>query len=360
MKLQNAIQPSAHQIQQRAYQLWCERRRAHGHETSDWLIAKDLLFIEQNYECVAFYKFVDQKKTTIAKPVDITDQTNRYCRFCKKTKNEGLAFGRKAHALPESLGNKAVFGWNECDQCNSIFSDYETSLCNALALPLSLLMIRGKNGMRTYSSPSGLKIKPVDGTLKYGQHDKARAGQEPSVKIELATGKMTTQEFDAKTTYPVKNFKLLVKCALSVIPKELLECFTETADWITNTDHSVKPKGCEKLGAYVSHLPGPLISLVGSASVYIRKNPVQLPGCLFLMRVRNMAFQIAIPLCNRDWFLEESRVPFIPPFPNFHSEYGPAIPEPVSMDEPGKVSVSYYAEQSFGISKAAVTLLEKS
>ena len=343
--------PTDQEIRERSFHYW-EKRGGHGYDQVDWLNAKRMLFIEQNYDLTAQYEYVDRAKKVIGKPDDITDQSGRWCRFCRKAKSDGLTFGIKAHAIPESIGNKKLFSWNECDDCNRKTNDYETSFSDSIAIPLSLMLVRGKNGLKTYSSPSGLKINPSENQLQYGRHRHGRGDTDSKFHVDLNAGKIKTSEVNGKVTYPVKNFKLLTKCALSIMPEEHVQFFSRTADWIVSQDHANKPKGCEKLGAYYSHLPGNFISLKGSVSTYARKHPVNLPGYLFLIRIRNIAFQIALPRCDLDAHLDEATVPHIPAFPVFDAEKGSAWIEMIDMNSPEKVDVSFFAQHSFGLPKS--------
>jgi hypothetical protein len=45
------------------------------------------------------------------------DKNSRICRFCGQAKPE-VSFRKEAHALPESIGNKSLFTYYECDACN--------------------------------------------------------------------------------------------------------------------------------------------------------------------------------------------------------------------------------------------------
>lgn len=50
------------------------------------------------------------------------------CRFCGGVESESTSFRMKAHAFPESLGNKNLFNNDECDTCNKLFSKLESKL----------------------------------------------------------------------------------------------------------------------------------------------------------------------------------------------------------------------------------------
>lgn len=88
----------------------------------------------------------------------IIDKGNWECRFCKKTKEDGATFKKKAHVLPEQVGNKLIVSHSECDDCNKLFSEHETHLSEFLGPLKTLLGVKGKSrkGKRipTFKDPS--------------------------------------------------------------------------------------------------------------------------------------------------------------------------------------------------------------
>src|SRR5262245_16553961 len=80
--------------------------------------AKALLFYQENYETLIFegLKRKGKPKVLGTKP--------RVCRFCDQGKPY-VTFKKKAHAIPELVGNKTLLTLYECDQCNKRFSSFE-------------------------------------------------------------------------------------------------------------------------------------------------------------------------------------------------------------------------------------------
>lgn len=75
----------------------------------------------------------------------IIDKKIWKCRFCNRTKKEGASFKKKAHVLPEQLGNKLIISHSECDDCNEKFGNYESHLSNFLGPLKTLLGVKGKS-----------------------------------------------------------------------------------------------------------------------------------------------------------------------------------------------------------------------
>lgn len=88
----------------------------------------------------------------------IGEKDRRKCRFCGKEKGE-TAFRKIAHAIPKLVGNKVLISFEECDECNDIFSKLENELANYLSFERSTVGIRGKKGIPTYKNNNGLRIE---------------------------------------------------------------------------------------------------------------------------------------------------------------------------------------------------------
>ena len=50
----------------------------------------------------------------------LRSRTGRVSRFCRRN-DATVSFRAKAHAIPETFGNKTLFTNYECDQCNDLF-----------------------------------------------------------------------------------------------------------------------------------------------------------------------------------------------------------------------------------------------
>ncbi|WP_279476738.1 hypothetical protein [Aeromonas veronii] len=60
---------------------------------------------------------------------------------------KNLFFIKKAHAVPELLGNKFLFSKNECDLCNAIFSKIERDFSFFIGIDRTLYSMKGKKGV---------------------------------------------------------------------------------------------------------------------------------------------------------------------------------------------------------------------
>ena len=85
----------------------------------------------------------------------------RQCRFCKKGYGE-TTFKKEAHVMPQFLGNKYLIHDIECDDCNSLFSKYETSFASYIGLQRTTDKISGQRGIPKYNNKEGTLIAYVE------------------------------------------------------------------------------------------------------------------------------------------------------------------------------------------------------
>lgn len=78
----------------------------------------------------------------------------RTCAFCGKTESDGATFNTTSHAIPENLGNKRIVSSEECDTCNSLYSDCEAHIAKMLSFERIFSGARGKSG------PAGAESGP--------------------------------------------------------------------------------------------------------------------------------------------------------------------------------------------------------
>src|SRR4051794_507438 len=106
------MRPTPDQISDAAYHIWENRGHDHGQDRDDWLTAEQALLFALNYEVVAQYLLDGTVIHQIGSP------GRRICRFCER----GIPSGTHARlAVPESVGNQALFTFEECDECRALF-----------------------------------------------------------------------------------------------------------------------------------------------------------------------------------------------------------------------------------------------
>jgi len=162
----------------------------------------------------------------------------KICRFCRgkdgedNSKGNLVTFGKKAHLISEALGNKRLISLDECDSCNEYFSrTIEPSIVNYFAPYRSLYGIPGKGGKKRLVGDD-FELDAEDGfNIQFsGSIDDL---SKENIKIPLSL----------KQTFIYGDlYRCLVKFILAVMPKEEMVNYSETIDWIFNTEGSDLPK----------------------------------------------------------------------------------------------------------------------
>lgn len=243
------MRPTAEQVAVAAYLRWERRGQVHGLDRDDWLAAEKDLIFGLNYSYVA--RHVLTGPTVMVGKAEANGMGRR-CRFCERNEM-GTTFDHPAPpALPRALGNTALFGWDECDECRG---QYEHTLSRSF---------------RTFASPWV-------------------AGEKGPAAVPLAA------------------WKDLVRMGLSVLPVEELQYFEDTLDWVSNPDHSQDSALLAGHGCHAYLTPIPLIAPF--VAVARRKDDDEpFPYILFFLGSGRSIFQTHLPLCPRDEDLEDAQV----------------------------------------------------
>lgn len=251
-------------------------------------LKEHIAFYEQQYRPVAEWSLRPGDRVVLGQKHD------RRCRFCGRSKPD-TTFHMNAHALPESVGNKSLFTYYECDDCNRSFGHGCENDFGNWSLPMrTMSRINGKEGVpslkqgpgnawRVDEHPTGLKIS-LDETEGFWHDDVANR----TLVFTLKRGPYR----------PSGVAQAFFKMALSVMPEAELPNFQKLLEWI-------KPGTLQKMAA-----PTPLLhTFVGGAlprdllrvSVLTRiSDETVSPYCFFLLGYGNELFQVAIPSAERD------------------------------------------------------------
>ncbi|KIN51136.1 HNH endonuclease [Bacillus subtilis] len=236
----------------------------------------------------------------------IGDKNKRKCRFCGKEKEE-TTFKKVAHAIPELVGNKVLISFEECDECNKVFSKLESELANYLSFERSTTGIRGKTGIPTYKHKNGLRI----------EHDKEKSNRfiiqdyiDSGNIVDDATDNSFTIKGERFPFIPMAVYKCFVKMALSIMPKHYLPYFWETLDWIREEDHSQHGKVVCKV--FEQFIPGgkPFADIEMVLAIRKWESREKTPFGIFLICFGNFCYQVYLPFAGPDTIeseLEESQ-----------------------------------------------------
>ena len=159
----------------------------------------------------------------------------RYCGLSGKSR-----FRKVAHSFPEALGNQWIISLDECDDCNAVFSAYESALTSALGPLLTLGGVRRKSSSSRQVGRSGgsrvLKHSMVSGgrQLSIICKDLGLDGIEPQVTPH---GTLRMKLPIAATPFkPRDAYKALTKMGLALLPNEEIQHFECLRGWISDAD----------------------------------------------------------------------------------------------------------------------------
>jgi len=121
---------------------------------------KSLNFYESHYDLAAKVVLLPDEKKFIG------NRYKRRCRYCSRAA-PAASFRMVAHAFPHFIGNRTLFGYDECDDCNRGFSRYaEHHFARYLGLERATSKIRGKRGVPTYKDVGRRSEVRFDGSTK--------------------------------------------------------------------------------------------------------------------------------------------------------------------------------------------------
>jgi hypothetical protein len=237
------MHPTSEQIGRAAYDRWERRHHVHGRHHEDWLAAEQELIFGGNYEVLVRHRLDG------VGPRDLGDVEARRCRFCEQTAPR-TSFGGRRPAIPASLGNRALWSFEDCDDCHDPFAE----------------------------GPAGDLDRFVE-AVRRGDHAPALG------------------------YVPVAAFKGLVRSAIALLPEDQLQFFEDAIEWVGNPDHGLDSRTIGGTDCYVHALPEP--SAFSWAALARRvEDEATMPYILAFFGVGHHVFQIPLPLSVRDEDLE--------------------------------------------------------
>ena len=248
------------------------------------------------------------------------DQT---CRFCRQSAPK-VTFKNKAHAIPESLGNRSVFTSYECDTCNKFFGDgIENDFGNWTKPNRTFSRIRGKKGVPTIK-----EVGPGKGFRI--EHDRdgfhVKQYEEDAVVFLDEEAKQVRFELKRDTHTPVAVLKAFVRIGLTLLPDEELPNFSDILQWIRESDHT--KSSWKELPVISIFQPGPMPNDL-IVVMLLRRKPLitGVPYAFLILGYGNDVFQVFLPSRQHDKDMKGNSVT-LPVFPT------PGGPDPVKYGKP--------------------------
>ena len=147
---------------------------------------------------------------------------NKQCRFCGRGA-PNVTFKKKAHVIPQLLGNRNIVSLFECDSCNEdIFSDYESSLAAFVGVIRIFEEIKGQKGVPKYKDKkTSLRIEWKDGMFTFSEKVNETTSQ---IKSDDENRQVTIRTI-RDSYYPIRVYKSLVKIAYCLLDEGELNNF---------------------------------------------------------------------------------------------------------------------------------------
>ena len=271
-----------------------------------------LSFFDEHYDPLQQFAILADEKIP-----PLGNKLKKVCRFCGKT-NAETTFRKKAHVLPELIGNKHFVSYYECDDCNSKFGKLEDQFGKFIKPWRTLTLIPGKKGVPTYKTNDGLsRIEYTDETL----HIKT-SGKNSIVKKDDINKILEVIQY-RESYYPIAVYKCLIKMALTLIPEEELCNFKNTLDWICKDSFIDDGYNLNNLLCFFAFAPGIYRNNFIQAWLLKRKDNISnVPYVLFVLMFRNYFFQVWLPLSSKDSHLMRQKVD-LSYFPTPFDDYCP-------------------------------------
>lgn len=164
----------------------------------------------------------------------------RICRFCGRS--EAVApFEQTTHLIPELLGRNDCITQDECDECNQMFSAFESHLSTFVRPHLTLLGVIGKRKVPNFQSRTINGDEASRTVLRCdtkGQRD-FRIGLLDDYTLDEET-KTGTLVFRQPPYVPLKIYKALLKIGLGLLPTSAIASNVYSFDFLIGKRQRVK------------------------------------------------------------------------------------------------------------------------
>lgn len=242
------------------------------------------LFYQRNYDVEALWELRPGSRIQ-----PLGSKANQRCRFCGNTSPD-VSFRKIAHAVPESLGNKTLTTYYECDTCNGTFgTGIENDLGNWSKPIRTLAQIRGKSGVPTLKSEKdGWRIEYDQSLLNVTAYE-----DNPPVEVDLASKEAVfTLTRDAYT--PVSVLKAFMKIDLTLLPEEEIPHFAHLMAWVRSADYT--RTFADAVPLFYTFQPGPMPNDIVKVAMLRRKpEVVDQPYRHLVIAYGNETLQVHLP-----------------------------------------------------------------
>ncbi len=246
---------------------------------------------------------------------DLKLKSQRVCRFCN-LKYGDVSFKKDAHIISNFLGNKYLVSDFECDNCNSIFSSYESHLSNFIEPIRAFKKFFGERENKKFKSPD--KKSVIENINFQGLQDCVSVSREnvddPIFEFDREAGE-TSIKLKKQPYSPLLLYKSILKIALSCLKQEDVKNYQLAFKYLISDSFDEKVKGISNILVYTTP-PDTGYKSPFACLFKKRVNNSEICTHVFALHFMNQVYQIVLPLHINDQGLcnKEINLLYSPPF----------------------------------------------
>ena len=222
--------------------------------------------------------------------ISVGDKNYPVCRFCGETEKKN--FSDKAHAIGESLGNKILFCYEECNKCNHTLNKIEDNFLRLMDIRRAMYHINRKD-TTTIPTIYGSNFAILPNEKGSAELYIMQETIDPSVDINQP---FIFQLKQHSVLSDEKIYKALAKMVIDLIPSNQIRHFKNTIKWIKSDSFFVDSLPgiwfCHNIGKM--HRQPYLDIFINS------KNLHDSPYCTAALYIYDVAYFFVMPLVDVD------------------------------------------------------------
>lgn len=221
------------------------------------------------------------------------NREKKVCRFCHRD-SSSTTFRKDAHLLPEFMGNNILFSYFECDQCNSLFSKYETAFSNFFHINHTFAHLKGKNKVPQFKNKKdNFRVIPEGDGLNIisGEGNNSVTIDEHHQMMRIKTRR--------PSYVPCDIMKCLVKIGLGAVRENELHHFEMTRKWLMNCSDK-RTQITPPLSIFYYNIGGGLQAKSPFVVLFNKREGSPVPQSAVLISYDHFKLQFFMPFDLRD------------------------------------------------------------
>jgi hypothetical protein len=240
----------------------------------------------------AFFEVYEAQSIIFSHEIASVDKKERICRFCGNTGKE--KFKKVAHLFSNVLGNKELHSNYECDECNDIFSRYESELAMCFAPYLSVYGVKGKRGTHSFTSNANkVRIENIEFKGRRLVIIQRLDPDDESFAIDKKSGENSIEM--VKGSYiPLSVYKALIKMGISCMVESDIQKYPGVLKFLISSTFDYVASGIATI--HLTLLPSSIEHSPPVGFLYKKKTKKALyPTHIFAIRFANCYVQVVLP-----------------------------------------------------------------